>query len=303
MLTVAAFYRFARLPDPAALREPLLAACRDAGIRGSILLAREGVNGTIAGTRTGIDAAMAHLRGLPGCADLDSKESTADAMPFGRLKVRLKREIVTMGRPEADPSAAVGRYVNPADWNALIAAPDVAVIDTRNAYETAIGTFAGAVDPATDRFGDFPAWWQKNAAAFAGKRVAMFCTGGIRCEKATSYLLSQGVPEVFHLKGGILNYLERVPESESLWRGECFVFDQRVAVGPGLRAGTHELCHGCRGPVSAADRDDPAYEAGVCCPRCADRADPGRRARLRERERQMRLAASRGGRHLGPAAE
>ena len=229
-LTVAALYHFTRLADPAALRGPLLSLCEAQGVKGTLLLAGEGINGTIAGTRQGIDAVLAHLRALPGCADLVWKESRAETMPFGRMKVRLKREIVTMGQPDVDPTAASGRYIAPEDWNALISAPDVAVIDTRNDYETRIGTFQGAVDPGTASFRDFPAWWQQNAHRFEGKRIAMFCTGGIRCEKSTNYLLGQGVPEVFHLQGGILKYLDEVPEADSLWQGECFVFDQRVSL-------------------------------------------------------------------------
>lgn len=299
MLTVAALYKFTPFANPAALRGPLLATCEAAGVKGTLLLAREGINGTIAGTRAGIDAALAHIHGLPGCADLDWKESPAPDMPFARMKVRLKREIVTMGQPGVDPTASVGRYVNPGDWNALISAPDVAVIDTRNDYEVAIGSFNGAVDPATRSFRDFPAWWAANAHRFHNKRVAMFCTGGIRCEKSTNYLLSQGVEEVFHLKGGILKYLEEVPADESLWHGQCFVFDGRVSVGHGLEPGDYTLCHACRRPLSAADKADPAYEAGVACPHCVAEYTAEDRARFRERERQVRLAEGRGQRHIG----
>ena len=299
MVDVAAFYRFAALADPAALRAPLLALADAGGVRGSILLASEGVNGTIAGDRAAVAAVLEHIRDWPGCADLDCKWSRAADMPFGRIKVRLKREIVTLGVPGVDPQAAVGRYVSPADWNALIAAPDVAVIDTRNGYEVAIGTFAGAVDPGTERFRDFPDWWRANRERFGNRRIAMFCTGGIRCEKATSFLLSEGVEEVFHLKGGILKYLEEVPEAESLWQGECFVFDERVAVGHGLREGDADLCRACRGPVTPADRMDARFEEGVSCPACADRYSDADRARFRERQRQIVLAAARGEKHLG----
>ncbi|MDP3341266.1 rhodanese-related sulfurtransferase [Frigidibacter sp.] len=294
MLTVAALYQFTRLPDPARLRGPLLECCEAAGVKGTLLLAPEGINGTIAGTRAGIDAVLAHLRTLPGCAGLEWKESPAPEMPFDRLKVRLKREIVTMGQPDVDPTAATGRYVDPAEWNALIEAPDVAVIDTRNDYEVAIGTFAGAVDPGTHSFREFPAWWEANAHRFHNKRVAMFCTGGIRCEKSTNYLLAQGVAEVFHLKGGILKYLEEVPEAESLWHGECFVFDRRVSVGHGLVPGDYGLCHACRRPLAAEDKLRPEYEQGVACHRCAGEHTDADRARFRERERQMRLARERG---------
>ncbi len=235
MLTVAALYRFTPFADPAALIPGIRAVCAAGGVKGTLLVAREGINGTIAGPAAGIAAVLAHLRSLPGCADLDWKESRAETMPFGRLKVRLKREIVTMGLPGVDPSKGVGTYVAPQDWNALIAAPDVAVIDTRNGFEVAAGSFAGAVDPGIDSFRDFPAWWVENAHRFAGKRLALFCTGGIRCEKATAWLVARGVPGVHHLEGGILRYLDTVPEAESLWHGGCFVFDGRGALGHGLR--------------------------------------------------------------------
>lgn len=300
MLTVAALYQFTAFPDPAALRGPLLAVCEEHGVKGSLLLAREGINGTIAGTREGIDAVLDHIRALPGCAGLDWKESPAGEMPFGRMKVRLKREIVTMGEPEVDPTAGTGRYVAPEDWNALIVAEDVVVIDTRNDYEVAIGTFEGAVDPGTKSFREFPGWWRDNAARFSGKRVAMFCTGGIRCEKSTNFLIREGVEEVYHLKGGILKYLEEVPETESLWHGACFVFDQRVSVGHGLAPGGHGMCHACRRPLTAEAERHPDYEEGVSCPACIDEYSPEQRARFRERQRQVALAEDRGDRHLGP---
>ncbi|MFV0299714.1 MAG: rhodanese-related sulfurtransferase [Paracoccus sp. (in: a-proteobacteria)] len=299
MLTVAALYHFTRFDDPAALRGPLLAACKAAGIRGTLLLAREGINGTIAGPRAGIDAALAHIRALPGCAGLDWKESAAADMPFGRMKVRLKAEIVTMGQPDVDPLAGTGHYVEPAQWNALIAAPDVAVIDTRNDYEVQIGTFRCAIDPGTRSFRDFPDWWTANAHRFAGKRIAMFCTGGIRCEKSTSFLRGQGVEEVYHLRGGILKYLEEVPESDSLWQGDCFVFDQRVSLGHGLRQGPHVPCHACRRPLAPEDLARPEYEEGVACHRCADEYSAADRARFRERQHQLDLARSRGTAHFG----
>jgi UPF0176 protein len=299
MPVVAALYKFTRFPDPDALRGPLKAVCEAHGVRGSLLLAREGINGTVAGPRAGIDAALSHIRGLPGCADLSWKESEAAHMPFGRMKVRLKREIVTMGVPGTDPNDIVGTYVAPADWNDLISAPDVAVIDTRNEYETAIGSFEGAVDPGTASFRDFPAWWEANRARFGNKRVAMFCTGGIRCEKSTAFLKAQGVEEVYHLEGGILKYLEEVPEEESLWRGGCFVFDERVAVGHGLAELPFTLCRACRRPLSEADRARPEFEEGVACHRCTEEFTPDDRARFRERRRQMELAEARDGRHLG----
>ncbi len=298
MFTVCAFYHFTRFADTAALRGPLLALCRDQRITGTVLLAHEGVNGTIAGPASGIDAFLAHLRGLPGCAELDWKLSTAKDRPFARMKVRLKKEIVTMGQTGVDPRGGTGHYVSPADWNDLIQSPDVAVIDTRNAYEVAIGTFAGAIDPGTESFRDFPAWWEENRHRFHNKRIAMFCTGGIRCEKSTNYLLGQGVEEVYHLKGGILKYLEDVPEHDSTWQGACFVFDGRVSVGHGLQEGPHELCHACRRPIHSEDRARPEFEHGVSCHLCLNETSDGDKARFRERQRQIGLARARGERHL-----
>jgi len=299
MVTVAALYHFTAFDDPAALQGPLRAICRAAGITGTLLLAHEGINGTIAGSRRGIDRVLAHIRSLPGCNDLGWTESTAADPPFAKLKVRLKREIVTMGQPDVDPRAAVGRYVDPADWNALISAPDVAVIDTRNAYEVAIGSFDGAIDPQTDSFRDFPAWWERNKDRFHNKRIAMFCTGGIRCEKSTNYLIGKGVEDVYHLRGGILKYLEEVPEAESRWQGGCFVFDDRVSVTHGLQEGSHVLCHACRRPLLPADRARPQYEAGVSCHHCIHETDATDKARFRERQRQIALARARGVQHLG----
>ena len=299
MLTVAALYHFTRFSEPARLCAPLLSLCRAEGVKGTLLIAAEGINGTLAGPRDGIAAVLGHIRALPGCAGLRCQESLAKTMPFGRIKVRLKREIVTMGQPDVDPLAGTGHYVGPADWNALISAGDVAVIDTRNDYEVAIGTFQGAIDPDTRAFRDFPTWWQTNADRFKGKRIAMFCTGGIRCEKSTNYLIGQGVAEVFHLQGGILNYLEAVPAAESLWQGQCFVFDQRVSVGHGLHPGGLESCHACRRPLSDADRGHDHYEPGAACPYCFNEHSAEDRERFRQRHYQMQLAASRGRRHLG----
>ena len=298
MFTIAALYHFTRFPDLAALQAPLLALCRAQGVKGSFLLATEGINGTVAGSAEAIHLVIAHVKGLPGCATLEWKESWADSPPFGHMKVRLKREIVTMGQPDINPLSRVGHYVNAADWNALIAAPDVAVIDTRNDFEVAIGTFQGAVDPETQAFGEFPAWWQANKSRFTGKRIAMFCTGGIRCEKSTNYLLGQGVEDVFHLKGGILKYLEEVPAEDSLWQGQCFVFDQRVSVGHGLVPGDYDMCHACRRPVSAHDKTEPHYEQGVSCHRCIGEHSDDDRIRFRERNHQLALTKSRGQRHF-----
>ena len=234
MFTVAALYHFAPFDDPAALRDPLLTLCRAQDVCGTILLAGEGVNGTIAGSAAGVAAVVDHIRALPGCAALDVKCSTAAAQPFQRMKVRLKREIVTLKVAGIDQSRDVGTYVDPADWNAVVDDPDTMVIDTRNAFEVGYGSFAGAIDPGTNSFGEFPEWWRANAERFEGKRIAMFCTGGIRCEKSTAFLRAEGVEDVVHLKGGILNYLEHVPENDSRWHGSCFVFDERVSVGHGL---------------------------------------------------------------------
>jgi UPF0176 protein len=302
VIHVAALYRFARVPDRAALRARLLAVAEAEGVRGTLLIADEGVNGTVAGPRAALEALVATLRAELGFAETEVKWSTAATMPFHRLKLRLKREIVTMGEPAIDP-AATGTYVDPADWNALIDDPDTVVIDTRNGYEVAVGSFAGAVDPATDSFRDFPAWLRAHRDELAGKRVAMFCTGGIRCEKATALARAEGIADVFHLKGGILKYLEEVPETDSRWHGECFVFDERVAVGQGLVQGSHGLCRACRMPVSAADRASPLFEEGVACPHCHHRRTAEQRAGYAERHRQVALAADRGEVHVGRPAK
>jgi len=244
---------------------------------------------------------VATIRSLPGCAGLAPKYADAAAMPFHRLKVRLKREIVTLGVAGIDAARDAGTYVSPADWNALVDDPDTVVIDTRNGYEVAVGSFAGAIDPGTDAFRDFPAWVDAHRDELAGKRIAMFCTGGIRCEKATALMKAEGFDDVHHLDGGILRYLEEVPEGESRWRGECFVFDERVAVGHGLAPGSHVLCRGCRMPVSPEDRASPLYAEGVSCPRCHGSRDEVQRAGYAERHRQVRLAAERGGSHVGAA--
>jgi UPF0176 protein len=302
-LSVAALYRFTRFEDCANLRAPLEQLCREQGVRGTLLLAAEGINGTIAGPHDAIARVLAHIRALPDCADLDVKLSSAAVMPFHRMKVRLKREIVTMGLPDIDPRASAGTYVQPQDWNALISDPDTIVIDTRNDYEVAVGTFEGAIDPKTPSFRDFPQWFRSERDRLLGSgkapKVAMFCTGGIRCEKSTAFLKQEGVEEVYHLKGGILKYLETVPEEESLWRGECFVFDQRVTIGHGLVEGSHTLCHACRRPISAADCDSPLYEMGVSCPACHAERTEEQRASYRERHRQETLAAEQGRAHIG----
>lgn len=304
---VAALYQFTRFEDRTAIRSDLLSLCQAQGIKGTLLLAREGINGTVAGSDQGIAALIVAIRQLPGCAAIEVKYSRAAVMPFHRMKVRLKAEIVTMGQPDIDPLASVGHYVSPQDWNALIAQPDTILIDTRNDYEVAIGTFKGAIDPQTTSFRDFPAWFRAQRDRLLGQgkapRVAMFCTGGIRCEKSTAFLKAEGVEAVYHLQGGILKYLEEVPAEQSTWQGECFVFDARVAVGHGLAPGSHVLCHACRRPVSQADAASPHYAEGVSCPAChAERSEEQRRG-YAERQRQERLAAARGRAHVGAQFE
>ncbi|TCL01511.1 UPF0176 protein [Shimia isoporae] len=298
MFTVCALYHFTRFDDHAALRPPLMELCLNEGITGTLLLAHEGINGTIAGPRKGIEAVIAHIKSLPGCENFEWKLSTASEKPFPRMKVKLKKEIVTLGQPNVDPTAHVGNYVNPEDWNELIQSPDVVTIDTRNDYEVAIGTFQGAIDPETASFRDFPAWWEENKDRFHNKRIAMFCTGGIRCEKSTNFLMSQGVEDVYHLKGGILKYLEEVPQEDSTWDGECFVFDGRVSVGHGLKEGPHLLCHACRRPIMPEDANRPEYEAGVSCHHCVDEYSEADKDRFRERQKQMELARKRGEQHI-----
>jgi UPF0176 protein len=298
MYIIAALYHFARFDNPEALKPALLDLCVANKVHGTLLLAKEGVNGTIAGPRSGIDAVIAHVKALPGCSGLEWKEATSEQPPFNRMKVRIKREIVTMGQPDVDPRARVGNYVEPEDWNDLIRSEDVVLIDTRNDYEVAIGTFEGAIDPQTESFRDFPAWWEQNRERFHNKRIAMFCTGGIRCEKSTNYLLGQGVEDVYHLKGGILRYLEETPRDQSAWQGECFVFDNRVSVGHGLQEGPHILCHGCRRPILPEDRTRPEYEEGVSCHLCFEETSDADKARFRERQKQIRLARERGAEHL-----
>jgi len=298
-IVVAALYKFATLTDFEALQSRVLECCLANEIKGTLLLANEGINGTVAGSRGGIDALLAFLRADARLATLEHKESLADEMPFYRMKVRLKKEIVTLGVPGIDPNETVGTYVAPEDWNALISDPEVVLVDTRNDYEYEIGTFRGALDPNTTSFREFPAYVQENLDPAKHKKVAMFCTGGIRCEKASAFMLAQGFEIVYHLQGGILKYLEKVPAEQSLWEGECFVFDQRVAVGHGLELGTHESCRSCRHPVSPEDKTSPKYEAGVSCPHCFDALSDEKRASALERQKQVALARERGTDHIG----
>ena len=303
---VAAFYKFIHLSDPVAVQRDLQKACESAGILGTILIAHEGINGTVCASREGICALMAHFADSPYFSDIQPKYSFAKEPAFYRMKVRLKREIVTMGQPDIDPENSVGTYVSPQDWNALISASDTLVIDTRNRYEVAIGTFENAVDPETASFRDFPAWIENYMADLPEekrpKNIAMFCTGGIRCEKATSYLRARGYENVFHLEGGILKYLETMPAEDSAWRGECFVFDQRVSVKHGLAPGAYDQCHACRTPLTQEDKQRASFEHGVSCLHCIDAHDDSDRARFRERQKQIRLSKERGQAHIGKAA-
>ena len=301
---VAAIYKFAQPADLAAWQAALAAFCCGRGIRGTVLVAPEGINGTVAGAAEAIEALIAYLLDdalFEGkLAGAEIKFSPADRMPFHRMKVRIKREIVTLRAPEANPAQRVGTHVAPEDWNGLITRNDIVLVDTRNDYEVRLGSFAGAVDPSTSTFTDFKDYVAQNLDPRRHKKVAMFCTGGIRCEKASAYMLAQGFEEVFHLKGGILGYLEKVPEAESRWRGECFVFDERVSVGHGLARGEASLCRACRMPLTAADREHPDYREGICCHHCA--GDATRLQAAAERQRQMELAARRGDTHLGEDA-
>ncbi len=302
-IKVAALYRFAPVDDVETTRISLLRACNAAKVKGTILTASEGINGTIAGHPAGIDAVVNYIRAIPGFAELDVKYSHADKMPFIRLKVRTKNEIVTMGVAGIDPRREVGTYVDAHDWNALLTDPDTILIDTRNDYEVAIGSFTGAIDPRTKTFRDFPAWFRENradlTAATNKPKFAMFCTGGIRCEKSTAFLKAEGIEDVYHLEGGILRYLEEVPETESKWHGECFVFDDRVSVKHGLELGSMELCRACRRPIDAVAKAHSAFVEGVSCPGCIDERDDEARSRYAERQRQIALAKNRGEKHLG----
>ena len=300
---VAALYKFTPLQADKALQAHLLDACQANDVMGTLLIASEGINGTIAGSPDGIEAVLNTIRALPGCADIEHKDSHASEQPFLRLKVRLKKEIVTLGVDSVDPTRAVGAYVDPEDWNDLITSPDVVTIDTRNAYEVRIGQFKGAVDPQTTSFREFPEWFRKFRETRPNARIAMYCTGGIRCEKSTAFALTEGLDEVYHLKGGILKYLETVPENESLWEGDCFVFDRRVAVGHGLKEGDYTTCHACREPLGPEDLKSDAFTPGVSCPHCHGARSEDQRQRYAERQRQEAAAAARGVRHVGARLE
>jgi len=301
-IVVCALYKFVSLPDFQQLRQPLLEVMEKNDVKGTLLLAREGINGTVAGTRTGIDMLIKWLKSEPRLANLDYKESYTNIPPFNRTKVKLKKEIVTMGVEGIDPKRVVGTYISPKDWNTLISDPEVLLIDTRNDYEYQVGTFKNAINPNTESFREFPQYIKDHLNPEKHKKVAMFCTGGIRCEKSTAYLKEQGFDEVYHLKGGILKYLEEVPPEETLWEGECFVFDERVTVNHHLEKGQYDQCHACRMPITEADKTSPMYEIGVSCPYCFDKKSPEQKQRFAEREKQIELAKLRGEKHIGSEA-
>lgn len=298
-IVVAAMYRFVSLPDFEEIQPPLLRFCKQQNIKGTLLLAKEGINGTVSGSRQAIDALLTYLRRDPRLAAIEHKESFYQQQPFYRMKVKLKKEIVTMGVEGIDPNHVVGTYVEAKDWNDLISDPDVVVVDTRNDYEYAIGTFTNAVNPKTTTFREFPEYVKQNLDPKQHKKVAMFCTGGIRCEKSTAYMKEQGFDEVYHLKGGILKYFEEVPAEDSLWQGECFVFDNRVAVNHKLEKGQYDQCHGCRYPITEQDKQSPHYQKGVCCPHCHDTLTPDQLKRFTERQKQVELARERQQAHIG----
>ena len=300
---VAALYRFAKFPDCESFREPLLEIMLAQEVRGTLLLAAEGINGTIAGSRIGIDSVLAWLAKDHRFTGIQAKESYVDENPFYRTKVKLKKEIVTMGVEDIDPTHIVGTYVDPKDWNALIADSEVLLLDTRNQYEVEIGTFENALNPQTDSFKEFPEYVKKNLDPKVHKKIAMFCTGGIRCEKSTAYLKQNGFENVFHLKGGILKYLEEQPETDTKWQGECFVFDNRVTVNHKLEKGNYDQCHACRRPITEEDKGSEFYQKGVSCHHCYDKHSKEQIKRYAERERQVQLAKQRGEAHIGAPME
>ncbi len=301
-IVVSALYKFAKLDDFELLRKPLLKLMEEQQVKGTLLLAKEGVNGTIAGNRQGIDAIVAWLRSDSRLSELETKESYEEKMPFYRSKVKLKKEIVTMGIDGIDPKKIVGSYVKPRDWNALISDPDVILIDTRNDYEVKIGGFKGAINPETETFREFPQYVKEHLDPSKHKKVAMYCTGGIRCEKSTAYLKEQGFDNVYHLQGGVLKYLEEIPADQSLWQGECFVFDNRVAVNHNLEKGQYDQCYACRYPITEEEKKSEHYEQGVSCPHCYNKVSERQRQRFAEREKQVQLAKERGEEHIGSSA-
>jgi len=298
-IVVCALYKFVTLDDFDAIKPPLLEFMLKQEVRGTLLLAKEGINGTVSGTRASIDALLAYLKQDERLADVSYKESFTDEQPFLRTRVKLKKEIVTMGVEGIDPKHIVGTYVKPKDWNDLISDPDVLLVDTRNDYEYQVGTFKDAVNPDTESFREFPEYVKQNLDPKKHKKVAMFCTGGIRCEKSTAYMKEQGFDEVYHLEGGILKYLEEVPQEETLWEGECFVFDERVTVNHALEKGQYDQCNACRMPITKEDQQSEKFVHGVSCPHCFDKTSDEQKARFREREKQMQLAQQRGEAHIG----
>jgi len=301
--TVVAYYKFANLPNFEERRAPLLAVCEENGIKGTILLAAEGINSTMAGSDEGVRAVLDYLQSDPTIGPLEVKYSYTDDPPFYRMKVRLKKEIVRLGLPEINPNDQVGEYVDPQEWNDLISDPDVVLVDTRNDYEVDIGTFKGAVNPNTKSFREFPKYVEENLSENKDKAVAMFCTGGIRCEKSTSYLLDQGFKNVYHLKGGILNYLEKVDADKSLWEGDCFVFDNRVTVNHDLKPGDYDMCHACRHAITEEDRKSPEFQEGVSCPYCHDSLPEETRQRAAERQKQIEIHDKLERAHIGMTDE
>jgi UPF0176 protein len=298
-----ALYKFVALPNYGSIRHPLLKVMTDNNVYGTLLLASEGINGTISSTREGIDAVLSWLDQQPGLDNIDTKESWDTEIPFYRTKVKLKKEIVTMGVEGIDPKQVVGTYVKPKDWNDLISDPDVVLVDTRNDYEVEIGTFKGAIDPQTTSFREFPQWAKDNLGASKNKKVAMFCTGGIRCEKSTAYMKEQGFDEVYHLQGGILKYLEQVPQEQTLWQGECFVFDNRVAVDHDLKRGSYDQCHACRMPITEQEKTLETYTEGLSCHHCYGTVSEEQKQRFAQRQKQVQLAKARGEEHIGSAAQ
>ena len=301
-IVVSALYKFAKLDDFELLRKPLLKLMEEQQVKGTLLLAKEGVNGTIAGNRQGIDRIVAWLRSDSRLSGLETKESYEEKMPFYRSKVKLKKEIVTMGVDGIDPKKIVGSYVKPRDWNALISDPDVILIDTRNDYEVKIGGFKGAINPETETFREFPQYVKEHLDPGKHKKVAMYCTGGIRCEKSTAYLKEQGFDNVYHLQGGVLKYLEEIPADQSLWQGECFVFDNRVTVNHNMEKGQYDQCYACRYPITEEEKKSEHYEQGVSCPHCYNKVSEQQRQRFAEREKQVQLAKERGEEHIGSSA-
>ena len=302
MHAICALYKFTRLDDFEEIQIPLRSFLDSLSVKGTLLLAREGINGTISGTKVSLEKVLDYLQSDPRFLDLEFKFSYSQKIPFKRLKVKLKKEIVTMGLTEIDPTHSAGTYVKPKDWNELINDPDVVLIDTRNNYEYEIGSFKGAINPNTETFREFPSFTKNTLEQYRDKKIAMFCTGGIRCEKSTAYLKSEGFKNVFHLQGGILKYLEEVNEDESLWEGECFVFDDRVAVKHNLEQGQYDQCHACRFPITEEDTMHPHYEKGASCPRCFGTKNSSQMSRYREREKQVKLAKLRGEEHIGDDA-